>query len=263
MLTDRCQRWRNHRTSYRPKGEVINTLRYEIARIDDRALAADFVKLHHYTSSVPGHRYRVGLFRGGELAGVAIFGNGPSTNAVDKCLPFEGLRADLCRFVLLDDVPANGETWFLARAFQMLKRDKGVEAVLAYSDPEPRFTDEGERVFKGHIGTIYQAFNARYIGRGNAHTRRQFPDGSVLDQTQLSKLSGQKSGWRYVAAKLREFGAPLPPRERARYHAWRKAAIRSATVTVRHPGSLAYVWTFHRALTKFLPPAQAYLKLAP
>jgi hypothetical protein len=68
------------------------------------------------------------------------------------------------RFVLLDEVPVNGETWFLARAFAALARD-GVEGVLAFADPEPRATADGTVVFPGHVGTIYQAHNAVYRGR--------------------------------------------------------------------------------------------------
>ena len=265
MITTSNQRWRNHRTSYRPKGEPIDTRKYEIATIgrEARQTAIDFVKTHHYAGSVPGHRYRVGLYRTGKLVGVAIFGNGPSQNAINKTLPVEGIRADLCRFVLLDDVPANGETWFLAQAFRLLRRDKGVDALLAYSDPEPRYTDDGERVFKGHIGTIYQASNARFVGRGNEHTRYVFADGSVFDQTQYSKLSRRITGWSYVAAKLREYGAPPPPTAPSKYQAWRKNAIAMTTTTIRHPGSLAYVWAFDRTLTRFLPRSLPYLKVAP
>lgn len=38
----------------------------------------------------------------------------------------------------------------------------------------------GALVFGGHIGTISQAHNAVYLGRGTARTHRLLPDGTVL-----------------------------------------------------------------------------------
>ncbi len=52
---------------------------------------------------------------------------------------FPGLRpnedsTELLRFGLLDAVPANGESWFLASVFRQLARE-GVAAVVSFSDP--------------------------------------------------------------------------------------------------------------------------------
>ncbi len=57
----------------------------------------------------------------------------------------------LGRFVLLDEVESNGESWLLARAFAALRRAKPhIETVFAYSDPVPRRGADGQLVMPGH-----------------------------------------------------------------------------------------------------------------
>lgn len=124
MSSPVVQRWREHRDSYRPAGELIRTAAYDVAPLDELAAKA-FVVGHHYSRSYPAARFRFGLYRAGELAGVAVFSH-PSN---DKVLTgvFPGTRAiesvELGRFVLLDDVPGNGETWFLGQCFAALRRE--------------------------------------------------------------------------------------------------------------------------------------------
>jgi hypothetical protein len=84
--------------------------------------------------------------------------------------------------VLLDDVPANAETWAQARAFQ-LAAARGIRGVVAHSDPEPRtrLTAHGpETIFPGHYGTIYQAKGMDYLGKTRPRRLTMLPDGSVL-----------------------------------------------------------------------------------
>lgn len=49
---------------------------------------------------------------------------------------------ELGRFVLLPEVPFNGETWFLRRAFTALRLEKGgpggVRSIISYADPLER-----------------------------------------------------------------------------------------------------------------------------
>ncbi|MCX4460146.1 hypothetical protein OOK58_57220 [Streptomyces sp. NBC_01728] len=84
--------------------------------------------------------------------------------------------------MLLDDVPANAETWAQARAFR-LAAARGVRGVVAHSDPEPRtrLTAHGpETIFPGHYGTIYQAKGMDYLGKTRPRRLTMLPDGSVL-----------------------------------------------------------------------------------
>jgi hypothetical protein len=48
---------------------------------------------------------------------------------------------ELNRLVLLDEVPANAETWAQARAFR-LAAARGVRGIVAHSDPELRTSAE-------------------------------------------------------------------------------------------------------------------------
>lgn len=111
--------------------------------------------------------------------------------------------------MLLDSVPANGETWFLARAFDLL-RAAGIAGVVSFSDPMARLRLDGTLVHPGHVGTIYQAFNATFLGRARAEAVRLLPDGTVLHRRAIAKLRGSEQGWRYVAARMRAFGADEP-----------------------------------------------------
>lgn len=257
MIAEVCQRWRDRRGSYRPAGEPIATRLYDVARVCE-ATARTFVLEHHYSGSFPAARARYGLMRGGELAGVAVLSQPPSEAALDAALPLpcERLaRAELGRFVLLDDVPANGESWFLARVFELARED-GFAAIVAHSDPEPRRAG-GMVVFPGHIGTIYQATNACYRGRTPARTWRYFDDGTVLSARALSKLRARDCGWRYVVEQLIAHGAPAPTGD---WCTWCRAAVDGTTRPVRHRGNHRYVWALDRALRRHLPASEAYPK---
>jgi hypothetical protein len=118
--------------------------------------------------------------------------------------------AELGRFILLDSVPANGETWFLARTFELLRRES-LLGVLSFSDPVPRRNLSGRVIFPGHVGTIYQAANACYLGRATARSLHLLPDGRVLSDRTLQKLRSKDRGWRYAAALLEQFGVDGSP----------------------------------------------------
>src|SRR5260370_22077353 len=159
------QRWWKHRTSYRPAGEVINPSLYDVQVLTRDSSAKAFVEEHHYSRSYPAARFRFGLYERGVLGGVAVFShpcNDRALTNVFRCPAPEAV--ELGRFVLVDSVPGNGETWFLSRCFQLLRRE-GLAGVISFSDPLPRRGIGGELVHPGHVGTVYQHFNARYIGR--------------------------------------------------------------------------------------------------
>lgn len=253
-----CQRWRLGLDSYRPAGETIVTRDYEVHSTHSDTTARRFVEAHHYSGSYPAARLRVCLTRGDELVGVAVFSQPPSQAALDAALPFSGERVELGRFVLLDDVPANGESWFLARAFK-LARLAGFEAVVAHSDPEPRMGRTGDVVFPGHIGTIYQATNARYVGRTPTRTWRILPDGTVLSARALTKLRLKDRGWKYVVELLMRHGAEAPSGD---WRTWVKRSVEGASKTLRHHGNHRYLWALEPKIQRHLPSAVAYPKVA-
>ena len=88
----------------------------------DETRAKAFVVKHHYSGSYPAARFRAGVvikqpFQPERLYGVGVF-SVPMNQAVipayfDGLLPNQGV--ELGRFVLLDELTANAESWALAR----------------------------------------------------------------------------------------------------------------------------------------------------
>ena len=253
VLTDRVQRWRSGRDLYRPAGEPFDPRAYEVAPVPDDTTARAFVQAHHYSGSYPAARLRFGLYtRVGDLVGVAVFSVPPRPEVTTAWFHGDPLaHVELGRFVLLDRVRANAESWTLARCFRHLRRE-GVEGVVSFSDPAPRMV-EGRRVFGGHIGTIYQASNAVYAGRSRARTLRLLragPDrGRVFSDRAASKLRAADRGHAYAVAQLVAAGAE-PPSSSApnALRAWADRWVPRVTAPMRHPGNHRYLFGLRRGV---------------
>lgn len=265
MIISVSQRWRSRVASYRPAGEPIDTRKYEVAPIDGRgadSIPKAFVIAHHYAASYPAARERVGLYRGGELVGVAVFSH-PSQDKVLDCLPCPRAEAvELGRFVLLEDVPANGESWFIARAFSVL-RERGYSGVVSFADPVSRTSLGGAVVFPGHLGTIYQATNATFAGHATPRTLRLLPDGRVFSERTRSKIRGRERGWHHAVEQLIAAGAAPPERTElaADLHDWLLQELPKVTRTLKHGGNLRYLFGLTQAVRQRLPPSMPYPKL--
>ena len=255
------QRWRSHRSYYRHADEVINTREYEVAPMTGDSEAKAFVEKEHYSKSYVAARFRFGLWNHGLLAGVAVFSHPCNDSALTNVFKCPALMAvELGRFVLRDSVPGNGETWFLARCFEHLRKSTDLIGVLSFSDPIPRRKTTGEVVMPGHIGTIYQAHNGRYLGLSTPRTVLLLPDGSVLSARAVQKIRALESGWKYASAILQRFGAaPLTGDPVAWLGTW----LPRLTRKVRHPGAHKYAWPLRRSAEKILPSALAYPKFQP
>jgi hypothetical protein len=246
-----CQRWREGRNGFRVYGERINTREYEVAEIPDDTTAKQFVVEHHYSKTYPAARRRFGLYWRDQLVGVAVFSIPQTEHVLAKWYPGHVKEAvELGRFVLLDNVPGNGETWFLARCCHMLRRI-GYCGVLSFSDPMPRTRADGHVVFPGHLGGIYMASSAIYAGRSRGETISLLPDGTALSPRVIAKVRafargedvGRAQGWRYGVERLIRYGAP-PFRFTAGDKsalAWCDDVIRQFTRRVRHPGNIRYL----------------------
>jgi hypothetical protein len=255
------QRWKDRRASYRPAAEPIRTRLYEVASIPGDTQARAFVEQHHYSGSYPAARFRFGLYRGSALQGVAVFSVPMRSEVITKgigCAFDEG--TELGRLVLLDEVPGNGESWFVARCFELLRRD-GIAGVVSHSDPTPRETVAGQLVLPGHVGFVYQALNAVYLGRTRRRTLKLLPDGRCLNERAEAKIRAADSRWRSAARPLIDAGAPEPTHVSSEgLRAWASVWIPRLTRPLPHPGNHRYVWAFHRALRKSLPSALPYPK---
>jgi hypothetical protein len=251
------QRWRHGRASYRPAGETIVTSEYAVERLPEGTARA-FVIGHHYSSSYPAARERFGLFRGSELVGVAVFSHPCSDRVLTNVFPDVPTTetVELGRFVLLDEVPGNGETWFLGQVFRDLRRN-GYAGVVSFSDPIARTSAAGAVVFPGHIGTIYQAHNAAYLGRTVPRSIRLLPDGTMLSARSIQKIRGAEKGWRGVVDTLLEHGAPTFSGERRE---WLTVALQKTTRILRHAGNHRYAWGF-TPVTRRMLVSGAYPKV--
>ena len=159
METTRSQRWRERRSRFVDDLEVIDPNAYAVDVIDYPAARA-FIAEHHYLPTYPAAQVAVGLFAARPrpvLAGVAVFAV-PSTGAVVTAHSGLATAAQGCvlaRLLLLDSVPQNGESFFVARALRLLRRERpAIEAVVSFSDPSA-----------GHIGRVYAALSSAYRGR--------------------------------------------------------------------------------------------------
>lgn len=255
MIVSHAQRWRDRAERYRPARETISTRLFDVAAISDDATAKRFVTAHHYSGSYPAARFRFGLYDRGELVGVAVFSHPVNDATLDLAPGAE--RVELGRFVLLDAVPANGESWFGARCFELLRAD-GVDGVVSFSDPMPRRTAAGDVAFGGHVGTIYQALNATYLGQAAPRTIRLLPDGTVMSARALQKIRAGERGARYAVSQLVAAGAAAPDGD---HREWVRRELPRVTRTARHPGNHRYVWALDRRLRRHLPESKPYPKL--
>lgn len=252
-----CQRWtadRRH-TWVRRSAGGFDASRYEVEALDERNAKA-YVLGRHYSGTYPAAARRFGLYYcspegARDLVGVAVFSIPPSRAVLANLFPdlepyVESL--ELGRFVLeggpdagSSRAPANSESWFLARCFRELAA-LGVRGVASFSDPVPRYI-EGRCLFPGHVGTIYQASNARYTGRGAPATLVVLPDSTVLNNRAMSKVRSQERGHDYVERALVTLGAH-PPRAGEAPARWLAAALEEVGARrLRHHGCHRYAFS--------------------
>lgn len=140
---------------------------YDVRRIDFLTVR-DFIVRHHYAHGMTNNTAAAfGLFDGGHMIGALSFST-PCSEAVRASVFGQGLKdhiTELSRLVILDVTPTNTESYFIARCLRMLKEAKEhIWGVVSFADPSA-----------GHVGTIYQAGNARYYGQST-------PERFFLDQ---------------------------------------------------------------------------------
>lgn len=123
----------------------------------------EFSKRYHYMASNTGNAYswRWGLWHGPELHAVVAY-NLPT---ISTCESVFGKQHSthvwhMCRLIAADRSPRNTESRLIGMSLREIERNHpDVWAVITYADTTV-----------GHIGTIYQATNALYIGVGGRTT---------------------------------------------------------------------------------------------
>lgn len=269
-----AKRWRARRAfQVRPHDLLFQPREFGVDVIPER-LARPFVEAHHYARSYPAGRIAFGLFcRPGvapaELAGVAVVSVPMNQNAVPKYLGLEpNSGAEIGRFVLKPEVAFNGESWFLARCFGLLRSERpDIRGLISYADPIERRDALGRITKPLHIGGIYQATNARFAGRSGRRTIVLAPDGSVVSERTLSKIRNEERGLRYAMRDFLAAGAaPRAPGEDLRD--WVARALADPRFRrLRHPGNFVYLFGLDRAARAGIahcnPVTLPYPKAAP
>jgi hypothetical protein len=263
-----CQRWLAGQQSWRDPAERFSFRPgdYQVSELTGPGCdttAKTFVLAHHYLGTYPNAKQRYALtHRGtGQLVGMAVLAIPVNVKVLTGVFPHlvpnvESL--ELARFVLLDQVPANAESWFLAEVRRLAALDTpavyaadgallrpgrpGLRGLVADSDPLPRRRADGTTLTPGHIGIIYQASSARYCGRTTPGRIAVLPDGTVFSRRAMQKVRRGEQGWRYAEQQLTSRGAR--PRATGRDRAaWLAEALnRAGAVPVSHPGNHRYAF---------------------
>lgn len=261
-----AQRWTNGQHTWRHRSDGgFDASRYTVEPIDFET-ARSWVVAHHYSRAFVADQLRYGLFDETGLVGSMVLSVPAQSKVLTNPLPdlepyVESM--ELGRLVLADRVPANGESWFVARAFEEAAT-QGVRGVVSFADPVPRRRPDGTLLFPGHIGTVYQALNARYCGRSKVETKVLLPDGTVFSYRSMSKVRGSESGRNYVERRLVGLGA-TPMRGSECPKAWLHAALDELGATrIRHRGQHRYVFALgtksQRRRVRIAMPQHAYPK---
>lgn len=233
MHTTRSQRWRERRALWALDLTVIDPKAYSVDVIE-HGMARAFIAQHHYLPSYPAARLAVGLFRSkAVLEGVAVFAV-PATDAViTRHTGFDDPARGcvLARLILSDAVPQNGESFFVARAFKHLRRERpAIEAVVSYSDPGA-----------GHIGRVYCALSAAHRAVTKPRTVLRARGMTISGRT-LSKIRLGEQGYAGAIERLVALGMPRPtPFEAPTAWLWRLERERHL---VRHQQSGLYAYCF-------------------
>lgn len=244
-----CQRWIEKRPRYRPSGEQIRPSEYGVDGIVSDKTAREFIQKHHYSHSMNAARFKVGLYRRGpighRLVGVAVFSEPVQRASLSHwCgITDRAQGIELGRFVLLDEIPGMGETWFLARAFKLLRQHKPeIRAILSYSDPLRRVDASGRVTTPGHVGIIYQAHNGRYLGRASRRNLWVDRDQRTIQDRTLQKIRDQEPGCVSAERDLITLGAE-PRRFGEDPRVWLdRVLVPPAFFRLKHPGNHTYAW---------------------
>ena len=205
MLTTRSQRWRDRRSLFVSNDTVIEPSRYAVDVVSHE-IARAFLADHHYLPRYPAAQLACGLFGPGaagrsSLVGLIVFGV-PANNAVICRHTGYADAARGCvlqRLLCLPSVAANGESFFTARAFRLLRQAKpAIDAVVSFSDPA-----------FGHCGVVYAALSGAYRGTTRPRTVLRLA-GQTISGRALSKIRSLDSGHGGAIAHLVDLGAPAP-----------------------------------------------------
>jgi len=145
-----------------------------VVRPVSKRLARQIILKYEWLGTMGNTRYHYGIFFGNYCAGVTCVAVGTGTGGVHVHKEFHLTPQQVACLVRGANVhwsPKGANSKLVSWTCRLLARESGAKLIVAYAD-----TDAGE------IGTIYQACNWTYIGRGSSVTQFVAPNGRIYDQ---------------------------------------------------------------------------------
>jgi hypothetical protein len=166
-----------------------------VIRKVNRKTAESIILKYEWLGTLPlGCTHYYGIFFGSYCAGVtcvSVGGGGANVYAYKEFgLSSQYEFAYLQRGANVHWSPTGANSKLVSFTCKLLAKDTGAKLIIAYSD-----TDAGE------IGTIYQACNWVYIGRGSSTNQWVSPQGRVYDQKLASNIAKRKGVERFRITK--------------------------------------------------------------
>lgn len=162
-------------------------------------LAMDIVVKEHYLHRKAPCSHAFGLFRGGLIVGVVVYGT-PSSAPLRSgiCGPDEKMNVlELTRLWICDSVGKNAESYLIGNTIKLVDK----EIIVSYAEPD-----------QGHIGVVYQATNWIYTGLSAKRTNWTIEGVDLHCQTIADK---------YTSVEIREkYGDKFSLVDRPRKHGY-------------------------------------------
>lgn len=132
-------------------------MNYEVKRMGCLE-GRSYIVENHYSRGCHGRPMCWGLYDKDDVVNGVIAFATPSSEYTRSFLfgpQYKDKVTELHRMHIRDNHEKNLNTWFIARALDGIKEYRpNIVAVLSFADPN-----------EGHLGTVYQASNAIYLGR--------------------------------------------------------------------------------------------------
>ncbi len=144
-----------------------------------RDVARELIIARHYShkwNSAFGTN-NVGVYRGGQLLGVAVYGFAMNPKSWGSITRLESKQCiELNRLWIDDALGKNTETWLMAQSFDIL-RSRGYRLVQSFADG------------RLGVGTMYQAANFTYHGHHRTVFHRDVTTGTTYHDTPFTDTS--------------------------------------------------------------------------
>lgn len=152
--------------------EPQEAVREMVVREIPAKFARGYIAKNHYSKTFPDSTmFCFAGYLGDKIAGIITYGMGTSVNQYTSVFADiqKGEYLELTRLWSADTMPRNTESKIISESMKQLP--KKIKLIVTFADPS-----------QGHIGYIYQATNALYIGKSMGGTMLITKEGIVKHQ---------------------------------------------------------------------------------